>query len=136
MKRFIINETERQRILNMHESASKRQYLNENLEQVLSDLSSDERYKHNKTIQCFLNKKGITDNEGNKLVIDGSIGNYPKSKSAQAIYKYQEMIKVYPVDGVWGPDTYNKMPTEDKKIFEECMSNYDDLIDKIIKFLF
>lgn len=89
-----------------------------------------EGYNLNKAIQCFLNKKGVKDASGQTLKIDGSIGNYPKSKSAQAIYNYQSKIGVYPADGVWGEDTKNKMPNKDKEMFKQCVSDYGDIFDK------
>ena len=88
----------------------------------------DNNYK--KAIQCFLNKRGIKDDSGKALVIDGSIGNYPNSKSAQAIHNYQSKIGVYPADGVWGEDTMNKMTSKDKVIFKQCVSDYGDIFDK------
>ena len=89
-----------------------------------------EEYNYNKAIQCFLNKKGIKDDAGKPLVIDGSIGNYPKSKSAQAISNYQAKIGVYPADGVWGEDTMSKMPNKDKEMFKQCVSDHGDILDK------
>ena len=74
---------------------TKRQYLSEQTEMAKINM------KH---CQCFLNKKGITDNEGGELVVDGSIGRLPNSKSAQAISKYQSKVGVDP-DGVWGFNT-------------------------------
>jgi hypothetical protein len=93
-------------------------------------IEEQEGSNYKKAIQCFLNKKGITDESGKKLVIDGSIGNYPSSKSAQAIHKYQSKIGVYPADGVWGEDTKSKMPNADKAMFKQCVSDYGDIIDK------
>lgn len=132
MKPFRIDESEKQRILGMHEGATKRQYLKEDVSQGMTDI---ERYNYQRGIQCFLNKKGVKDNEGNELKLDGSIGNLPKSKSAQAIATYQRMIKAYPVDGVWGDDTMKAMPEADKKIFKDCISEYGDLFDKLYHFL-
>jgi peptidoglycan hydrolase-like protein with peptidoglycan-binding domain len=88
----------------------------------------DNNYK--KAIQCFLNKKGIKDDSGQSLKIDGSIGNYPKSKTAQAIHNYQSKIGVYPADGVWGENTMSKMPNRDKEMFKQCVSDYGDIFDK------
>ena len=85
---------------------------------------------YNRGIQCFLNKKNVKDDEGKPLKLDGSIGNLPNSKSAQAVAKYQSMIRVTP-DGVWGEDTMDAMPEKDKVIFKQCMSDYGDLFDKI-----
>lgn len=122
MRQFRIDDSERDRILNLHESATKRQYLGEQTE--LANL--------NKAIQCFLNKKGVKDDEGNELDIDGSIGRLPNSKSAQAIAKYQSMVGVRPVDGVWGYDTASAMTKEDKEIMKDCRSEHGNLIDKFL----
>ena len=131
MNKFRIDESEKARILGLHETATKKQYLKEDLEQSMTDI---ERYNYQRGVQCFLNKKGIKDNDGNELKLDGSIGNYPKSKSAQAIYKYQNMLRVVP-DGVWGEDTMEAMPEADKKIFRDCISEYGDLFDKLYHWL-
>ena len=131
MKKFIITEEEKNSILNQHIKATKRQYLKEEFTQGMTTI---DRYNYNSAIQCFLNKKGVKDDAGQPLKIDGSIGNYPKSKSAQAIAKYQSMINVYPVDGVWGEDTMDAMPEKDKVIFKQCISDYGDLFDKIVHY--
>jgi hypothetical protein len=94
----------------------------------------DENYKINMAIQCFLNKKGIKDDAGQSLKLDGSIGNLPNSKSAQAIAKYQSSIGV-DSDGVWGYDTNTKMPPKDKVIYKQCSSDHGDLLDKGLHFL-
>lgn len=121
MRQFRIDNSERDRILNLHESATKRQYLTEQVEEQ----------NLNKTIQCFLNKKGVKDDDGNELDVDGSIGRLPNSKSAQAISKYQSVVGVNP-DGVWGYDTASAMTNEDKEIMDKCRSEHGDLIDKIL----
>ena len=89
----------------------------------------DENYKINKAIQCFLNKKGVKDNKGQSLELNGSIGNLPNSKSAQAIAKYQSSIGV-DNDVVWGYYTTTKMPPKDKVIYKQCLSDHGDIIDK------
>lgn len=94
-----------------------------------------EHYNYNMAIQCFLNKKGVKDDAGQPLKMDGSIGNWPKSKSAQAVANYQRNIKVYPVDGVWGPDTMDKMPPKDMEIFKSCKAEHGDIFDKGAHFL-
>ena len=76
----------------------------------------------------------MKDDAGNSLVVDGSIGNYPNSKTAQAIFKYQDMIKV-DQDGVWGYDTMSKMPQKDRNLFNECKSDEGDLFDKAMHWL-
>ena len=120
MKKFTLTEEERKEILEQHKSHGYKTIINEQSETI----------NMNKAIQCFLNKKGITDDAGQPLKVDGSIGRYPNSKSAQAIVKYQEMIKSYPTEGVWGADTMKKMPESDKKIYKQCISDHGDIIDK------
>lgn len=101
----------------------------------VSDLNEDELlWRHYSAIQCFLNRKGIKDNDGKPLVVDGSIGGLPNSKSAQALAKYQYQIKV-PVDGMWGSQTMSKMPPQDLKIYKECVSKHGDIADKLFHFL-
>jgi hypothetical protein len=92
----------------------------------------DENYKANMIIQCFLNKKGIKDDAGQQLKLDGSIGRLPNSKSAQAIAKYQTRIGVE-ADGVWGYDTSEKMPPADKKLYDACFSENSGVIDRMAK---
>lgn len=121
MRQFRIDDSEKDRILNLHENATKRQYLSEQTPEV----------NINKAIQCFLNNKGITDNEGIELVVDGSIGRLPNSKSAQAISKYQEEIGVTS-DGVWGYNTAQAMSEDDKEIMKDCRSEHGDLLDKFL----
>jgi hypothetical protein len=88
-----------------------------------------ENYNINMAIQCFLNKKGIKDDAGQPLKMDGSIGNLPNSESAQAIARYQGTIGVAQ-DGVWGNNTITKMPPKDKMIYKQCISDHGDIIDK------
>jgi hypothetical protein len=97
------------------------------VKRVISE--QDENYKINMAIQCFLNKKGIKDDSGQSLKLDGSIGRLPNSKSAQAIATYQGKIGVEQ-DGVWGYNTNTKMPSKDKEIYKQCISEHGDLFDK------
>ena len=125
MRQFRIDDSEKDRILNLHENATKRQYLSEQTPEV----------NINKAIQCFLNKKGVKDNDGNELVVDGSIGTLDNgSKSAQAISKYQSEVGVKP-DGVWGYNTARAMSNKDIKLMEECRSEHYDLIDKFLRLI-
>lgn len=109
--RIIISESERQEILNQH---SKHGY---NISEQAADLN------RKKAIQCFLNKKGIYKGE-----IDGLMGDQSKS----AITQYQTNARVYPTDGVWGPETEKKMNMSDKKIFKLCQRDHGDLMDKVV----
>lgn len=118
MKKYILSESQFKSL--MDKVISERQQISEDVE----------TYNYNMAIQCFLNKKGVKDDAGQPLKMDGSIGNYPKSKTAQAIVKYQTMIKVYPTDGVWGEQTMSKMPPKDMVIFKACKSEHGDIFDK------
>lgn len=120
MGKFIISEEEKNSIRQMYN-------LNE----------QEENLKYKKAIQNFLNEKGITDDAGQKLETDGKIGNYPYSKTAQAIFKYQSQIGAQP-DGVWGDDngeTVSKMKESFKKdyeLFQEKKEEQGDFLDKIM----
>jgi len=64
MKKFVITEEEKNRILGMHIGATSRQYLKEDLN---SSMTTIDRYNYNSAIQCFLNKKGVKDDAGQPL---------------------------------------------------------------------
>jgi peptidoglycan hydrolase-like protein with peptidoglycan-binding domain len=117
---FNISDEYKQSILESHNNIKTTTFLKEQTEEM--------NYK--KAIQCFLNKKGITDDEGKELVVDGRAGE----KTEQAVSKYQSMIKVFPADGKFGPSTSDKMPEEDKEILKECISEHGDFIDKLTRF--
>jgi len=89
----------------------------------------------NMSIQCFLNKKGIKDDSGQPLEMDGLIGDWPKSKSAQAIARYQVKLIMIPADGKWTINLINKMPANDKIMFIECISEQGGEPKKILQFL-
>lgn len=91
------------------------------VKRVINEQASDSNRK--KSIQCFLSKKGLYKGE-----IDGLMGE----KTETAIEQYQVNVKVYPSDGVWGPETEKKMNDADKKIFKACQDQYGDMMDKIV----
>jgi peptidoglycan hydrolase-like protein with peptidoglycan-binding domain len=83
-----------------------------------------------RAIQKFLNK---TMRAG--LVEDGKTG--PNSATEAAISKYQSKIGVYPSDGTWGENTWNKMPPQDKKQLQDLVADEGGLIDKVLnRFLY
>lgn len=128
MKRIIISDDEKNTILNMHESFKENGRIIKEQDDSRPDVGI------NKAIQCFLNKKGIKDESGKPLEVDGSIGNYPASKSAQAIYRYQKLIGA-PADGVWGSETESFMKgkfANDKDMFNKCKSETGGLLDKVM----
>lgn len=84
-----------------------------------------------KGLQMFLNEKLKLIP---KLEIDGKTG--PGSNTEAAIEKYQSMIKVYPADGVWGEQTTNKMPDNDKKMLKYFVSKTSgSLVDKVLNLI-
>jgi len=104
MKKYIFTESQIKKIL-------------DNIIQEQTQLSeqSDTRDKII-AVQKFLNEKLKL-----KLIPDGRTGR--NSQTESAIMKYQTMIGVYPTDGVWGPNTEEKMPPQDKKIFSKYWSD-------------
>jgi peptidoglycan hydrolase-like protein with peptidoglycan-binding domain len=88
-----------------------------------------------KNIQRFLNYKKIYGSKGKPLDIDGKTDHNLTSQTAQAISKYQSIIKVYPADGVWGEETWNKMPKADKEKLEDIMAENGDIFDKFMNWI-
>ena len=116
MRQFRIDDSEKDRILNLHESATKRQYLSEQVED--NNL--------NKAIQCFLNKKNKIEIE-----VDGKIG--PKTIDAIGDFIGYERTGDFETD--WSK-AQSKMSEQDKKDFKDCVSKHGDLFDKIYNWLF
>ena len=78
-------------------------------------------------IQKFLNAKKITGDNGKPLEEDGLTCIDLSCQTAQAISEYQSSIGVWPAEGVWGPDTMEKMPQEDKELLESFGSWFERL---------
>ena len=112
-KRFIITEEEKGDILSKYGLVSEQ----------------NEPIEYKKAVQCFLNKKGYKDDSKKPLFVNGKWGD----KTEEALRKYQSKIGAN-TDGVWGPNTYNKMPKADVQIFKQCISDEGDIIDKGLHF--
>lgn len=95
------------------------------VQKVISEQTEERSFI--KGIQQFLNTKGA------KLVVDGKTG--PNSATESAIMKYQSKIGVYPTDGVWGPDTWEKMPEKDRMLLKKLISQEGGLIDRFLNFI-
>ena len=104
------------------------------VKKVISEQTTLLDYNKKMAIQCFLNKKGIKNDLGKLVKMDGSIGNLPNSESAQSIARYQGTIGVA-ADGTWGENTITKMPPKDKMIYKQCISDHGDIIDKGMNWL-
>lgn len=147
MKRNILSE-------NMRRFGTKN--LNEQSEprdpdsKIMPKMSPDDpgwTVEFRKGIQCFLNKAGYKDDQYKFLEIDGLIGNYPHSKTAQAIRNAQEALNkrnkdpesgknpklIYPIDGKWGQQTYDALSAEENKIFHDCIDQYQGGFANTIK---
>ena len=48
---------------------------------------------------------------------------------------YQSKIGVYPTDGVWGPDTWDKMPEKDKVLLKKLIAQEGGLFDRFLNFI-
>lgn len=93
---------------------------------VISEQREDKKFTM--SIQKFLNKK-----LNMNLEIDGKTGS--NSETEKAISKYQSKIGVYPADGVWGPNTWDKMPPNDKKLLKSVISEDGDIFDRFINWV-
>ena len=88
-----------------------------------------------RAIQRFLIDKKITGDNKKPLTVDGRTDNNLTSQTAQAISKYQSMIGVYPADGVWEINTWEKMPKEDQKKLKKLMAEEGDIFDKFLHWM-
>jgi hypothetical protein len=122
-QRTIISETERERILKMHNKAKSYHMLKED------ESMEDPNRQIIRGVQRFLNEKMPS----LKLVVDGKTGS--GSKTEAAISKYQSMIGVSPSDGVWGRDTWEKMPPKDQKRLKWFIADEGGLMDKFFNWI-
>ena len=82
---------------------------------------SEER-KFTIRVQKFLNEIFAKDKTFKQLVTDGKTG--PNSQTEAAIMKLQGLVKVYPTDGVWGPETEEAMKKNSPKLYQIWESKY------------
>jgi len=138
MKHLLNNLTEEEKNAIREQHVGGMKVMTENFSKLVNTKLGDvkpfineqsEEMKLKKAVQCFLNKKGIKDNNNQPLKVDGLLGE----KTEEALSKYQSKIGVTS-DGTWGPETYNKMPDKDVQIFKQCISDEGDFIDKGLHF--
>jgi len=117
MKKFRIDESERERILNLHIEATQKQYLTHS---VISEqpyfLSPQETYQIQSGLNEYFKKKGVKI----QVVADGAWG----PKTIEALKKFQQ-LEGLEADGKMGPETMSKL--------KEVGIN-EDIIDKLGKF--
>ena len=97
------------------------------VKKVISEQSEERKFM--RALQKFLNVKFPQ----LKLVIDGRTG--PNSQTEEAIKKYQISIGLKDVDGVWGPDTAEKMPSQDAKLLEKFVLDEGNIFDKFLHWM-
>ena len=76
-------------------------------------------------VQRFLNEKFKLN-----LEVDGKTG--PNSDTEKAIMKYQQSINCYPSDGVWGPNTWEKMSVPDRKRLKKLVAEEGGILDQLM----
>lgn len=103
------------------------------VERVISEQSAEREFV--RAIQRFLISKKITGGNKQPLVVDGKTDNNLTSQTAQAISKYQKAIGCSRTDGVWGEETWNKMPPKDKQQLEDLVAEEGGLIDQFINWI-
>jgi murein L,D-transpeptidase YcbB/YkuD len=103
------------------------------VKRVISEQTEERNFI--KGVQQFLNAKKITGDNKKPLTIDGKTDNNLSSQTAQAIERYQAMIGVYPTDGVWGPDTWDKMPVKDKTLLKNLIAKEGGLVDRFLNWI-
>lgn len=117
MKKFRIDESERERILNMHIEATQKQYLTQS---VISEqpyfLTPQETFQIQSGLNEYFKKKGLKI----QVVADGAWG----PKTIEALKKFQE-LEGLEADGKMGPNTMSKL---------KSVGINEDLIDKLVKF--
>jgi hypothetical protein len=112
MKKYIFTESQIKKIIDSQ--------LNQNQQPI-----NEQNYERNKikAVQEFLNLRLKTIPNFKPLTVDGRTGR--NSATEEAIIMYQGIIRVYPTDGVWGPDTEEKMPPKEKQVFDKLVSKHE-----------
>ena len=100
------------------------------LAKVIGKVITEQSEERNMTraIQKFLNQKMKAG-----LVEDGKTGR--NSATEEAISKYQSKIGVYPSNGTWGENTWNKMPERDKKLLKDLIAKEGGPIDMFLNWM-
>ena len=114
-KRFIISEDERKDILSKYN--------------LLNEQPDSQRHVSVRGIQRFLNEKIKAG-----LEVDGLTDHNLKSKTAQAIAKYQKMLRVSP-DGIFDEETWNAMNPKDKQRLEDLIAEEGGVIDMFFNWM-
>lgn len=103
------------------------------VKRVISEQNMDREFV--RAIQRFLNSKKITGDNKQPLMVDGKTDINQTSQTSQAISKYQAAIGCRRNDGVWGEETWTKMPPKDKKELQDLVADEGGLIDKFLNWI-
>ena len=103
------------------------------VKRVITEQNMDREFV--RAIQRFLISKKITGDNRQPLNVDGLTDINLKSQTSQAISKYQASIGCLRNDGVWGDETWNKMPPKDKQQLEDFVADEGGLIDQFINWI-
>jgi len=103
------------------------------VKKVISEQNMDREFI--RAIQRFLNSKKITGDNRQPLVVDGKTDLTQTSQTSQAISRYQAAIGCRRNDGVWGYETWDKMPSKDKEELEDLVADEGGLIDQFINWI-
>ena len=122
MRQFRIDDSEKDRILNLHESATKRQYLKEQ--------TTIEEIDTNKVIQCFLKKV-----QSKNIEIDGILGE----NTIEAIGNYVGNEATGNLEGDLSKMFNKKEKNGDQPKWDECKEEYNpslgDTIQNTFKYI-
>jgi peptidoglycan hydrolase-like protein with peptidoglycan-binding domain len=103
------------------------------VKRVITEQNMDRQFV--RAIQRFLQSKKITGDNKQPLVVDGKTDNNLTSQTAQAISRYQAAIGCRATEGVWGEETWSKMPAQDKKQLKDLVADEGGLIDKFLNWI-
>lgn len=103
------------------------------VKKVISEQSIEREFV--RAIQRFLISKKITGDNGQPLTVDGKTDNNQRSQTSQAISKYQAAIGCRRNDGVWGEETWDKMPSKDKEQLEDLVADEGGPVDQFMNWI-
>ena len=101
------------------------------IKKIVLEQDEDPNHEMIRGVQRFLNE--ILKPSPN-LTVDGLTDNYGKSKTNQAIARYQSKIGATS-DGVWGEETWNKMPQNEKSRLKDLIAEEGGVISQFLNWI-
>ena len=102
------------------------------IKKIVLEQDEDPNHEFIRGIQRFLNE---TLKPSPNLTVDGLTDHNLKSNTAKAIARYQSKIGVYPTDGVWGDDTWSKMPQMEKEKLKDLIAEEGGVISQFLNWI-